>query len=479
MKQTVGTLTKEKANGRIYTPDFIVANILDLCDYSGSGILKKHIIDNSCGDGAFLTEIVCRYCSAAQTLGLPPEELSRELSEFIHGIEIDRAECEKCIANLSKAANAFGVNDVSWDIRCADALTVTAYAGKMDFVVGNPPYVRVHNLLENYDAVKQYSFSRNGMTDLFIVFYEIGLNMLNSTGVLGYISPSSLFNSIAGAAMRGYLNRNHNIKKVVDLKHYQPFDATAYTAILILTKEYNSFVDYYEYDSIKKVPFAVSRLSYEDFNMSNSYIFGEKSTLTELKRIMSYTGGSCAYTVKNGFATLCDEFFIGDWDFTEYTIPIVKASTGRMAKCLFPYDKHGKLLPFEVLSNVPGIRRHYETYAGKLQTRSIDKSGAWYGFGRTQGINDVGKKKYAINTLIRDVKDIKLRLCEPGTGVYSGLYILTDVSCDDLKKILFTDEFISYIAMLGKYKSGGYYTYSSKDLSRYLNYKFSEGAITR
>lgn len=474
VKQTANTLTKEKVNGRIYTPDYIVANILNLCDYNGTDILKKHIIDNSCGDGAFLVEVVRRYCQVAQSVGMSVWCLGNDLAMYIHGIEIDVREREKCIANVSEAAKIFGVVNVAWDIQCADALTVSEYNGKMDFVVGNPPYVRVHNLLDSYNAVKGYSFAQNGMTDLFIVFYEIGLNMLNPSGILGYISPSSLFNSVAGSAMRKHLNYHCNIKKVVDLKHYQPFKATTYTTIMILTQEYNNFVDYYEYDGNKKTPLAVSRLNYDNFNMNGSYVFGKKNVLVDLQKILSYIGSATACVVKNGFATLCDDFFIGDWIFEDYTIPIVKASTGRVTRCLFPYDERGKLLPFNVLTENPIIRRHYDVHAEKLKTRSLDGSGAWYGFGRSQGINDVYKMKYAINALIRDVGDIKLRKCEPGMGVYSGLYILTDFSLEELQRVLFTDEFIAYVAMLGKYKSGGYYTYSSKDLSRYLNYNFAE-----
>ena len=55
-------ITTEKANGRVYTPDYIVKNLLDLAGYYEENILKKHVVDNSCGDGAFLVEIVDRYC---------------------------------------------------------------------------------------------------------------------------------------------------------------------------------------------------------------------------------------------------------------------------------------------------------------------------------------------------------------------------------------------------------------------------------
>jgi adenine-specific DNA-methyltransferase len=474
MKQTASTLSKKKLNGRIYTPEYIVDSILNLCGYRGREIIGRHIIDNSCGDGAFLVEAVRRYCEAGLHIGLPVSQIASDMSFFIHGIEIDAGECEKCRKNVSKIAALFGVANVDWDINVGDALTVKSYNGKMDYVVGNPPYVRVHNLLDSYDSVKSYSFAQSGMTDLFIVFYEIGLNMLNPSGVLGYISPSSLYNSVAGSDMRKHLILNRNIKAVVDLMHFQPFEATTYTTIMILTATHNNFVDYYKYDSEKCIPHGVSRLDYEDFIINGTFVFGKKSALGELQKMMSHIGAMSAYVVKNGFATLCDDFFIGDWPFIDHTIPIVKASTGRMARCLFPYDEAGRLIPYEILTQNPSIRQHYNTHADRLKSRSLENDNSWYGFGRSQGINDVRKKKYAINALIRDVSDIKLQQCEPGTGVYSGLYILTDFAYGELKSMLFTDDFINYVAMLGKYKSGGYYTYSSKDLSRYLNCKFIE-----
>jgi adenine-specific DNA-methyltransferase len=470
----INTLVNRKEKGRVYTPDYIVCNILDLCGYSGQNILRKHIIDNSCGDGAFLCEIVRRYCETAENSNISPAQLREDLSEFIHGVEIDENECAKCIENLTMLAENFGVYDVAWDIIVADTLTLKTYDGKMDYVVGNPPYVRVHNLSESYENVKRFSFAQNGMTDLFIVFYEIGLKMLNENGILGYISPSSLFNSLAGSFMRNFLVKNRNIKAVVDLKHFQPFNAVAYTTIMLLTKQPQKSVVYYDYNENTLNPEKTSELSYEDFYVNGSFVFGQKKALLNLKKITCYTGNNAECEVKNGFATLCDDFFIGDYDFSEFTIPVIKASTGKKKKCLYPYDKNGKLLPYERLTADDNIKKHYEQYIEKLKSRSFDKSGSWYGFGRSQGINDVYKTKYAVNALIRDYNDIKLSVCPPGTGVYSGLYILSNRTLPELESILRTEDFISYIAMLGKYKNGGYYTFSSKDLKLYINYKFAE-----
>ena len=44
---------KKKERGEVFTPNNIVCDILDSCGYTGSCIVGKHVIDNSCGDGAF------------------------------------------------------------------------------------------------------------------------------------------------------------------------------------------------------------------------------------------------------------------------------------------------------------------------------------------------------------------------------------------------------------------------------------------
>lgn len=105
--------------------------------------------------------------------------LKSELETYIHGIEIDKEELKICKERCEKVANLYNIYNVKWDFIANDTMKVMKYNNKMDFVVGNPPYVRVHNLNEDFNAVKEYKFSNSGMTDLFIVFYEIGINMLN------------------------------------------------------------------------------------------------------------------------------------------------------------------------------------------------------------------------------------------------------------------------------------------------------------
>lgn len=44
---------------------------------------------------------------------------------------------------------------------------------------------------------------------------------------------------------------------------------------------------------------------------------------------------------------------------------------------------------------------------------------------------------------------------------------------------LYNDEFVNYVKALGRYKNGGYYTFTSKDLQNFLNYKMNLKKINK
>ena len=198
--------------------------------------MKKHCIDNSCGDGAFLCEIVSRYCTYFLKKSNKIDNLKKELELYIHGIELDTKAYHICIENLNITVEKYGLKNIIWDVLNQDTLNVTRFNQKMDFVIGNPPYVRVHNLVNSYNGVKTYAFANGGMTDLFLVFFEIGFNMLKRQGKFCYITPSSWINSIAGSNMRKYILSEKNLIELIDLKHYQAFKTTTYTMISLFQK---------------------------------------------------------------------------------------------------------------------------------------------------------------------------------------------------------------------------------------------------
>ena len=127
------------------------------------------------------------------------------MSTYIHGIEIDEELHRQCINKLNNVTNRFGFDGVEWDIVCGDTLTINKYDGNMDFVIGNPPYQKVHDFGDRKDFYKSFNFIDKGMADLYIIFFEIGFNMLKSNGRMVYITPSSWTTSIAGTKLREYI----------------------------------------------------------------------------------------------------------------------------------------------------------------------------------------------------------------------------------------------------------------------------------
>lgn len=460
---------KVKNQGQVYTPAYLVRDMLDFCGYKGPDIIGKHIMENSCGDGAFLCEIVRRYCVLSERLSL-----KTELETYIHGIEKDRKAYGACIKNLDAVAAEFGLYGVKWDVQCGDALELSKkYYGKMAFVVGNPPYVRVHNLTDESELIKKCAFTSAGMTDLYLAFFELGMSLLAKEGVLCLITPSSWLHSVAGSNFRKYIAKTRALNKIIDMGHFQPFNAATYTAVTVLnnTVDTRNYFDSYSYAGAGQIEF-VNHLSYKDSFINGEIYLADNALLAELRDIS--VCGTGPVSVKNGFATLCDSVFIGDFDFEKMCIPVIKASTGKWTKCIYPYKTSGAPLPEFVVMDYTPLYKYLELHRNLLVKRSIVNKNDWYLFGRTQALRDVSREKIAINQLIRDKESLKINVVPAGAGVYGGLYIVSDFSVYDIKRVLETDDFINYVKALRNYKSGGYYTFSSKDLEKYLNYKLSK-----
>ena len=487
---------KKKKDGKIFTPketaDRMLHDILgwDNLKYENGRVywpnVRKHIIDNSCGDGAFLALIVDFYIhNVSVTTRRNKQEIKRLLETYIHGIELDPVECQKCIERLDRVAALDGIKDVKWDIKNCDALSCHDYDGKMDFVVANPPYIRTHDLDCDLSG---YTFTTEGMKDIYLAFYELGFRMMSDEGQMCYITPSSWFTSTAGQKMRDYITENQNLVYIEDYGHYQLFEnATTYVAITKFNKEKNDEVKYVtmertnDDDGFWKGEITVS---YEDMNICGKFYFSVKSQLDKMREITEY-GKSLkkedkAFEVKNGFATLADDIFVSDvpWFTGHNAIPVVKSSTGTKTKCIYPYDENGKLVPENILSDLAPLKYKWLCEnKEKLEARATTEP--WYAFGRTQAINDTYNEKVAVSSLVRNIYDVKLVEAEPGTGVYGGLYILPkkEPPCGVMNFVvnkLMNPEFIGYVKLLGKYKSGGYYTFSSKELENYLNWKWKE-----
>lgn len=484
-------MVKKKKDGKIFTPKETVWRMLsdilkwDKLKYDGGRVywpnVRKHIIDNSCGDGAFLAVIVDFYIhNVSVTTRRNKKEIKELLETYIHGIELDPVEYEKCIKRLDEVAAMDGIKGVKWDIQNRDALSCHDYDGKMDFVVANPPYIRTHDIECDLTG---YEFTTEGMKDIYLAFYELGFRMLNETGRMCYIAPSSWFSSLAGQKMRDYVIENRNLEYVEDYGHYQLFEnATTYVAITIFGKEKVDTVRYVHMDRTDDDDGfweGSSYVPFDEMNVDGKFYFGTPNQLKQMREISEVNKnikrGDKPFQVKNGYATLADGVFIeGDVPWAagdKYVIPATKASTLKWDWCIFPYDDDGNLVSeSELEKNAPMEYKLLLEHKDKLLERATEEP--WYAYGRTQAIKDTFKEKWAVKSTIKDLSEPICKRVPPGSGVYGGLYILTEHP--EALKALETQDFMNYVKLLGKYKSGGYYTFSSKELENYLNWSYGK-----
>ena len=85
-------MKKHKSLGQVYTPDWIVDEILENVGYGAERILTSTILEPSCGDGAFLKRIVSLFMQEAKKKKLSEKQIKQKIEKQINAFEIDTEE---------------------------------------------------------------------------------------------------------------------------------------------------------------------------------------------------------------------------------------------------------------------------------------------------------------------------------------------------------------------------------------------------
>lgn len=485
---------KHKTLGQVYTPKYIVEQILNETGFVGKAVLEKRIIDNSCGDGSFLKEIVSRVLSVSTKEGITKEEMRFILEENIVGIEIDESGVKKCVENLNKIAfEKCGLVAVNWNIKNANTLfEYKNYENSFDFVVGNPPYIRIHNLDEKSRRVLKENFVfSQGTIDIYISFFEIGFELLKKDGILGYISPNSYLHNSSYLSFRKFLKEKKAVVSLTDFKANKIFEGfSTYTAISIISfsNKKESFV-YKELVNGKIEE--VNKIEYKNIN-DEDWSFAHKEDMFFLDSLYSNSSVKLSdyFDIQYGFATLRDSVFIGEvceekksqvlfndkWIEKDLLHKIVKVSTYKGQEenrfIVFPYKKIQNR--FVVISEEEMRECYPKTYSylllhkKTLLTRDRDKNSLWYEFGRSQAIQSIHKEKTVISTLMKD--KITYHRLDEKTFVYSGIFITPKTEESKwslLHSVLSSEDFLRYIRLTGKDFSGGYKSITTKQIKNF------------
>ena len=95
--------------------------------------------------------------------------------------------------------------------------------GGFDAVIGNPPYVRQEQIKPFKPALKKSYQAFDGMADLYVYFYELGLRLLRRGGRLSYVVTNKWLRAGYAEELRGLLASKGWLEAVADFGHAKKF----------------------------------------------------------------------------------------------------------------------------------------------------------------------------------------------------------------------------------------------------------------
>lgn len=465
---------------QVFTPKDYVKKLLDSVGYVNN-LYGKKILENSCGNGNILIEVVQRYINNSREHNKTNLEIERGLEEDVFGIEIDSEQYVDCLNNLNELLNKNGLKLINWNIINEDYLRWNTEK-KFDFIIGNPPYISYAEIKKNELSYLKTNFKscKKGKFDYCYAFIEKSITNLSENGKMSYLIPSSIFKTVFGFNLRELIKPF--IKKIIDYSQKKIFNkALIKSAIIILDKSATMK------DEINYI---------EEYSNRNSYLLKEKLFnkwfFSEIK-VGSYRFGDyfkvshVVATLLNNVYILKEEDYIETSDFyiykNKYKIEkkiVYETASPRslryknIEKIIFPYSYiNNKLIRYEENEfkiNFPGGFKYLNDNKSKLINRKSDKSAKWFEYGRSQALQNIYNEKLLISTIVTEkIRVYKLsKNCIP----YAGVSIIQKKNNNKFllkkaKEILESKSFFEYILTTGIPISGNSVRITSKDIENY------------
>ncbi len=495
MASLAKTYTREKLNGQIYTPAYIVDKILDEVGYIKEATVAKKILDPACGDGRFLVEVAKRIIQYSK-----PENLKQNL-ENLYGWDIDSQAITLCIQNLNILIQPLGIS-VSWNIKECNALFKLNLAStlfgeaqpaeKFDFIVGNPPYIRIQHLEEDQRKYIQanYTFCKSGSTDIYLAFFELAHSLLTEDGICGFITPNTYFYTETAKPLRQFFAAQKNLVKITNYAEIQIFEnASTYAAITIFTK--NSQPNFIFEKADSTTTFKTKEFSFDEIQNSVWQLSTE-----EVEQVKGRPLGTVV-KIHVGITTLCDKAYMFPvekedaqyvWVRSKFkdlvqieksiTKPIIKASTYKNSQqpikeiVLFPYKKvNGKhqIIPERELAEIyPLAYQYLLSVKSELDKRDNGKINtvAWYAFGRSQGLDTSFGKKILFSPM--NLRPNFILAEREDATFYSGYCIKYTGDYQKLLVQLNSERMQKFIEVSCRDFRGGWKAYNKKTLENFV-----------
>lgn len=400
----------------------------------------------------------------------------------------------------------------SWDREFPEEIA----RGGFDVIVGNPPYIRIQNMVTYspeevgfyQSSGSPYTTAHSNNFDKYALFIERSLSLVGPEGRVGVIVPNKFMTLTSGRSVRQLLSGSRLVEDVVHFGAQQVFGRGAqnYTCILVLKR------DGAENAKLEKVT-DLARWRYGEQGAVSTIPavrFGEDAWTIgsqEAQIVFDEVQGNCSKTLGSesdifvGVQTSADDVYIFTaesetqesvtftWDSREWTL-----EKGILRPCLhdvqlhafarpqpnkyiiFPYRLGGRraslIQPEEMQTEFPGAWAYLQARRQQLEGRSITGGAAserqFYQYGRSQSLTKFDSEKIILPALSLepryafDDQDIVVTgggngpfyLIRSKAGSNSDLNFLLAVLCHPVSE--------AFVRMRTSVFGGGYYSHGKQ-----------------
>lgn len=492
-------------NGAVYTPKYIRDYIVERTfAMSNKALFLSKIADISCGCGGFL------YTAAKAIKASTDLSYVEIFANHIYGVDIQEYSITrtKLLLSLLAVINGEDMPDYNFNLFVGDSLAfrweeqLPKFNG-FTIIIGNPPYVRLRNLTEETKSLlKNWEVCSTGLTDLYIPFFQIGIENLEPNGVLGYITMNSFFKSLNGRALRNYIQTRKPILEIIDFGSDQIFKSkNTYTCICFMQNTTNDFIEYKRIDhsSLYK-DIKVSNINYNTLDSHKGWNLQESELNSKIEAIGQPF--SEKYKTKHGIATLKNKIYIFKpvKEDSEYYYLREKSNLLHLIekgvckdivnsnkingtrtideikeKIIFPYrytDGSNKptIIEEEIFKiEYPFAYQYLEGKKDILAKRDKGKGKypKWYAFGRTQSLDKIANKLFFPK--ISNTPPTTIISSDENLLYYNGQAIINQdmVELKIIQKLMRSKVFWNYIKSTSKPYSSDYYSLNGNYINNF------------
>ena len=229
-------------SGVVFTKRWVVDLLLDLAGYtSDHNLVDAVAVEPSAGEGAFLAPMIERLTESCRRLGRPISDCRESLIAY----EIDEGSARRARILATETLTKHGVaastaEDLakSW-VRTGDYL-FDSMTVKADFVIGNPPYIRLEEIPEETALLYRDAYpTMYGRADLYVAFFEAALRQLKEGGACAFICADRWMRNQYGAELRELITSGFAVDVVIEMHNADAFhdEVDAYPAITVIRRK--------------------------------------------------------------------------------------------------------------------------------------------------------------------------------------------------------------------------------------------------